>query len=189
MSSLRRFIAVYVLLACGLALHAWYYAPYLADAALVSLRYSARLASGEGLTFTDGVRVEGYDNFLWIVLNAAGGAVAGFVPSARTLGFAGVLLAIACVGLEPRRPGVSFPRLVVGGVLVLATAPIVIAALSGLEQGMVAGLLALALRLLERSAWSSSPPSPWAPGIALALLVLLRADGVFVVAALLAGSA
>jgi hypothetical protein len=188
-SSLRRFIAVYALLAGALALYAWYYFPYLSDAALVSLRYSMRLVSGGGLIWTDGERIEGYDNFLWIVLNAAGGAIAGFIPSARAIGFAGVLLVLWSVGLEPRGPGVSLPRLVVGGVLAIATAPIVIASVDGLEHGLVAGLLALSLRLLERSASSPSPPPPWAPGIVLALLVLLRTDGVFLVAALLAGSA
>jgi hypothetical protein len=185
----RRFIALYALLSGALALHAWYYLPYLADTALVSLRYSMRFASGEGLTWTDGARIEGYDNFLWIVVNAAVGSVTGFVASARALGFAGVLLAIACVGLEPRGAGVSLPRLLVGGVMMIATAPVVIGSIGGFETGLVAGVLALALRLLERSASAPSPRSSWAPGVALALLVLLRADGVFLAAGLLAASA
>ncbi len=189
MTPARRFIAVYALLAGALALCAWYYFPYLAETALVSLRYSARLASGDGLTWTDGARVEGYENFLWVVVNAAVGSVTGFVPSARALGFAGVLLAVASVGLEPRGPGVSLPRLVVGGIMLIATAPIVIASLGGLETGLVAGVLALALRLLERSAFESSTRTHWAPGILLALLVLLRYDGVFLAAGLCVGSA
>lgn len=43
---------------------------WLEDDAMVSMRYGARMAAGKGLTWTDGVRVEGYSNFLWTLLMA-----------------------------------------------------------------------------------------------------------------------
>jgi hypothetical protein len=178
------------LLGLALALHAFRYWPFISEETLASLRYAGRLASGRGLTFSEGEHVEGYVNFLWLVLNALLDAV-GVEPTAaaRALGFAGVLLALACVGLEPRRRGVSLPRLVVGGGLLVATAPIAVAAIAGVEQGLVAGLVALALRLHERSAFAAGARHPWLTGLPLAALTLLRADGVFLALALLAGAA
>jgi hypothetical protein len=44
----------------------------LRDDAFISFRYGARLAQGDGLTFNDGQRVEGYTNFSWVLLCALG---------------------------------------------------------------------------------------------------------------------
>lgn len=41
-----------------------HYLPFMADDAFISLRYAERLAAGNGLTWTDGERVEGYTNLL-----------------------------------------------------------------------------------------------------------------------------
>jgi hypothetical protein len=188
-TSRRFFYVAFALLAAALGLHAFRYWPFVSEETLVALRYAGRLASGRGLTFSEGEHVEGYANFLWIVLNALVER-AGVEPvaAARALGFAGVLLAIGCVGLEPRQPGVFLPRLVVGGVLLVATVPIAVAAVAGVEQGLVAGLVALSLRLLERSAFAVGARRRWVSGLPLAALTLLRADGVFLALALLAGA-
>ena len=42
----------------------------LADDAFISFRYSQHLAEGHGLVFNVGEKVEGYSNFLWVVLVA-----------------------------------------------------------------------------------------------------------------------
>lgn len=55
----------------ALAAHAWRYLPIFDDDAFISLRYADRLLNGHGLTWTDGQRVEGYSNILWILLIAA----------------------------------------------------------------------------------------------------------------------
>ncbi|HVR21323.1 MAG TPA: hypothetical protein VMS65_16535 [Polyangiaceae bacterium] len=190
MSSRRLFTLAFALLAVALGLHAWRYWSFVTDETLISLRYAERFANGQGLTFSDGERVEGYSNFLFIVLSAVAQRFgADALASARFFGFVGVLLAIACVGLEPRRRGVFLPRLVVGGVLLVATVPVAIAAVAGVEQGLVAGLVALSLRLLERSAFASGERRPWLAGIPLALLVLVRADGVLLALGLVGGAA
>jgi hypothetical protein len=59
-----------------LGFHAARYWPFIADDALISLRYGDRLLGGHGLTWTDGERVEGYSNLLW-VLGCAALAVIG----------------------------------------------------------------------------------------------------------------
>ncbi len=41
--------------------------PFIADDALISFRYVQRLISGEGLTWTPGLAVEGYSNLSWVL--------------------------------------------------------------------------------------------------------------------------
>jgi hypothetical protein len=189
--SLRQLPILLLLLLSGLfAFHARHYFPYLCDDALVSLRYAERWAHGRGLTWTDAERSLGYSNFLWVVLLGISAKLgAGLVTTARMLGIAGVILAVFAVGLEPRGRGHSLPRVLVGGALVVATAPFAVASIAGIEHGLVAGLVALSLRLLERASRSSQQRDLVVAGIPLALIALLRADGLVIVAALIAGSA
>ena len=44
----------------------WTHNPY--DDAYISFRYARNLARGKGLVFNDGERVEGYSNFLWVLI-------------------------------------------------------------------------------------------------------------------------
>ncbi len=44
------------------------YAGYVKDDAFISLRYARNLLAGEGLSFNPGESVEGYTNFLWVIL-------------------------------------------------------------------------------------------------------------------------
>ena len=46
------------------------YKGYIKDDAFISLRFARNLAAGNGMVFNLGERVEGYTNFLWIVLSA-----------------------------------------------------------------------------------------------------------------------
>ena len=46
------------------------YKGYIKDDAFISLRYARNLAAGNGMVFNVGEQVEGYTNFLWIVLSA-----------------------------------------------------------------------------------------------------------------------
>ena len=45
-----------------------YYFPYIVDDTFISLRYARNLIDGNGLVYNPGQRVEGYSNFLWVVL-------------------------------------------------------------------------------------------------------------------------
>ena len=83
----------------------------LVDDAYISLRYAANWAGGRGLVFNPGERVEGYTNFLWVLIEAAAirlGAdpeaaltVAGFAALAMLAG--GVAWLVAAHTL-PGRP-------------------------------------------------------------------------------------
>lgn len=43
---------------------------WMVDDAFISFRYAENLASGKGLVYNEGERVEGYTNFLWVILLA-----------------------------------------------------------------------------------------------------------------------
>jgi len=61
-------IAVLLPLFALLAWWQWHYAGYVKDDTFISMRYARNLALGHGLVFNYGERLEGYTNFLWVVL-------------------------------------------------------------------------------------------------------------------------
>ena len=69
------------------------------DDANYSFRYAENWAAGRGLVFNEGERVEGYTNFLWVVLLAAGTALTPFRPHwiALVLGLASFLANVVVV--------------------------------------------------------------------------------------------
>ncbi len=178
-----RILSVCVALLCITVLvrHASSFLPFISDDALISLRYSQRLLEGHGLTWTEGHRVEGYTNLLW-VLACAGLGLAGvdLIDAARILGFAGMAAAIAAIvyAYRPRRPVQTLAPLA-GGLALALTAPFAVWAIGGMEQPFVATFLAwanvLALPLIEKP--SVSLRKALVPGFFLGLLCLTRSDG------------
>ncbi len=180
--------------------HTTHYLPFIADDALISLRYADRLLAGHGLTWTDGQPVEGYSNLLWVLLAAGAGKLGlDLITAVRVLGYlsgAGVLSALAYAfpvtanGGRRARAGQGLlrrwlPLLVAQGGVVLA-APIAVWIVGGLESILVAALLTWAVVLLLRvageNAWRARRallPSLW-----LALLCVTRPDGPLFTAAL-----
>ena len=76
-----------------LALAFWHARVYqfLTDDAYISFRYADNFARGDGLVFNPGgERVEGYTNFLWVLL-LAGGRLAGIPPESAAPVLTGVL--------------------------------------------------------------------------------------------------
>lgn len=171
-----------------LALHAISFHPFLADDALISLRYAQRLLEGKGLTWTDGVRVEGYSNLLWVLCCSFMGFLGmDLIESARVLGFVGMGLTFLAIifACRPTRNSDPLPCLV--GCLILAlSGPIAVWTIGGLEQPLVAPLLAWSLVLSVRlvDAPVSSSREVLLPSFLLALLTLTRPDGVLFTAAI-----
>ena len=66
------------------------------DDALVSFRYAQNIADGNGPVFNPGERVEGYTNFLWLVLIALPRAAFGADVQTTAVVF-GVVSALGCV--------------------------------------------------------------------------------------------
>ncbi|MGZ3443902.1 MAG: hypothetical protein ACXVDD_30490, partial [Polyangia bacterium] len=79
--------------------HAASYRAYFSDDAFIALRYADRLVRGQGLTWTDGERVEGYTDLGWILAIAALTLLRlSGVVAARLLGtLAGVAMVAAIV--------------------------------------------------------------------------------------------
>lgn len=187
-SGLGFFIAMVAALV--LAFHARSYLPFIADDALISLRYAERLLDGHGLTWNDGERVEGYSNLLWVLMCAGLGALGiDLVVAARMLGFichAAALAAIAWAFAPAALTGV-LPAL--AGTLVIAlAAPIAVWTIGGLETPLVAALfawaIATALRLLRPEAVARDA---YVPSLLLGLLSITRPDGFVLAGALGAG--
>lgn len=173
---------VLVVIALGiLAIHVNHFLPFIADDALISLRYSQRLIAGQGLTWNPGERVEGYSNLLWVLCCAALGLTGmDLVTATRVLGIAGISAAIGAVvyAHRPQDFKTALPMLLTLMFLPLS-APIAVWAIGGMEQPLVAGLLAWAAVLCYRAleGMDQRPHLLWLPGFLLALLCLTRLDG------------
>lgn len=125
----------------GIVHHTW---PWIIDDAFISMRYAERLLDGQGLTWTDGERVEGYSNLLWVMLTALLGAF-GFdlVTAVRLLGIActtGTFAVLAFGGVLP-------PRLPAQLAVVAVAACGMTAAwtIGGLETPLLSLLVAIAM--------------------------------------------
>lgn len=164
-----------------LGLHAWQYFPFMSDDAFISLRYAQRLLEDKGLTWNDGQYVEGYSNFLWVLLVAGLGATGlDLVIASRFLGVlcaAGTIIAVMWP-CRPSRTGTIVPSTVVG-LCLAATGSVAVWVVGGLEQPLVALLLAwamvLAYPLVTTETLSLS--TLLKPSLFLALLCLTRPDG------------
>ncbi|MEP6718355.1 MAG: hypothetical protein ABJB21_04390 [bacterium] len=174
-------LVVVVIALAILAINANHFLPFIADDALISLRYSQRLLAGHGLTWNPGERVEGYSNLLWVLCCAALGLTGiDLITAARLLGFAGIGAAIAAIvyAHRPQTFKTALPILAALMFLPLA-APIAVWAIGGMEQPLVAGLLAWAVVLCYRHLEISEvrTKSLLLPGFLLALLCITRLDG------------
>lgn len=172
------------LLFIGLLLvHANYYMPFLADDALISLRYADRLIHGGGLTWSDGQPVEGYSNLMWILLVSLLGSLGtDLVVVARILGCLCMCTVIAFAGcryLTHRRQASSLFGFAVGMLFFVGAAPIAVWAIGGLEQPLVAASLAGAILLywIAADGGFKGRLQALALSIPLGVLCLTRPDG------------
>jgi hypothetical protein len=174
-------VAIAVIGAAVLVWRASRYWPFIADDALISLRYARRLVDGHGLTWTDGERVEGYSNLLWVAACAGLHALGlDLITAARTLGLAGhaaVICAIVRIAVVESTAG-ALALLAI--VLAFALAgPIDAWAIGGLEQPLLVALLAWAVALCLPALDDAPRPSAMVgPGLLLGLVCLTRPDGI-----------
>jgi arabinofuranosyltransferase len=168
----------------GAALLAWHrqlYLPFIADDALISLRYAARLLDGHGLTWTAGEPVEGYSNLLWVLAVALVGAFGvDLIDAARGLGLVGFVGGMsAVVWLHLRRGSTGAGAALCGTLAIAGSAQVAVWSVGGLEQPLVGGLLACGCALfLARLDGGLTSFRAWVvPGVPLGLLCITRPDG------------
>src|SRR5262245_42019848 len=181
-SSSRLAVIAFAGAALVLAAGVWRCHTFMADDAFISLRYADRLIHGQGLTWTDGETVEGYTNLLWVLGCALLGKVGlDLVWAARVLGCVGTLGAMAAVLWVYRAPTLRGALPGLAGALALAVAgPVVVWTVGGLEQPLLAGLLAWALAFSFPLLTETRPPAAAIAraGLFFALAALTRADGI-----------
>jgi len=144
----------------------WRVSPFTIDDAYISYRYARNLARGLGLVYNAGERIEGYTNFLWTLLLAAG-ALVGLDPDAlaKVLGGAAACGALGVVYLLERRvlPLRSLPCL--GPWLLASSIAFSGYAVFGLETPLFVLLVLAGTELLfresDREAALGSPPLAW----------------------------
>ncbi|HEU4404845.1 MAG TPA: hypothetical protein VFS43_06095 [Polyangiaceae bacterium] len=181
-------LAAGALTALGLALHAQRYPTFFFDDSFISLRYADRFRSGLGLTWTDGERVEGYTNFLWVVVVGVIGLFKrSLISPARVLGVVCMTLAAvaAAYGQRVRRPR-EFVAAAFPGLALASLGPVAAWSVGGLEHPMLMALLVWAIVLLQPAAEGETPSRRTlvTAGVLLGLASLTRPDGI-----LLAGMA
>jgi arabinofuranosyltransferase len=161
-----------------LGLQSWYW-NWTTDDAYITFRYARNVATGLGPVFNPGERVEGYTNFLWMML-LAGVEVAGLnmVVSAKVIGAA---CAIATLGVT-----VALVRRLSGERWTLAAclAPILLASMPSVAGWSVAGLetpfftLLITLAVFRFLREQEQPGAMPVSAVLLAMAGMTRPDGV-----------
>ncbi len=172
-------LAVAALIA-GISHVAW---PWMVDDAFISLRFAERLVAGHGLTWTDGERVEGYSNLLWVLLTS-GCLLLGIdgMTAVRGLGIACTAGTFAVLLGSRLLPAVWPAPLAVVVLASIGATPTW--AIGGLEAPLMMLLVAIAMANVVAAVKGPVPGEAararWhlgAAGIALALAACTRVDG------------
>jgi hypothetical protein len=162
---------------------------FVLDDAFISFRYAGHLAEGHGLVWNPGERVEGYTNFLWVLL-LAGAMRLGMDPvvfsqAAGMAAFTGTLLVTAALGTTVLRSTAA----AVLSVLLLGTSyTFSCFATSGLETQLHALLLTACAGVLARGLVAAEWTAARSVALSLlgALALLTRLDSAVVVGPVLA---
>lgn len=159
---------------------AWTFAANTVDDAWITFRYSRQWVLGHGPYFNPGEHVEGYSNFLLMLLLvpviAMGGAGAA-LPAAKAIGLASGVLAVLGAGVLARRAAGDTPW---AGAAAIAAAGLVACvpgfayhAMSGLETTLYAALLTWGVLGLT----SARARGIVLGGVALAAAAITRPEG------------
>ena len=152
---------------------------WVCDDALISFRYAENLVDGHGLVFNAGEKVEGYTNFLWTVIIAAGIKM-GLDPvfSSQVLGITSFLtVALVFLHLTFRvalHPGSNLSIVIpLTALALLLHHDFQVYATPGLETAFTTALVSFGFCLLILG--ESTRSTLWA-GLVLTLAVLARPD-------------
>lgn len=179
----RKSYSFLILLGCiGVYLYAArLLSPFVPDDSYISFRYAENLARGFGLTFNPGEQpVEGYSNFLWILVCAFFSRFDFFLPSwIPRIGMLFGILSIGSFWILLERYRLSPVVLAAALLLFSVSAPVVLYSISGMEAPLYVFLLTTALVFLDY--FLTSPRKMlWASLLSIdcVLLSLCRPEGI-----------
>lgn len=154
--------------------------PFFADDSLITIRYAQRLINGHGLTWTNGIKVEGYSNLLWVLILAFFGKLgANMIIVARVLGILFTVTNIYML-IQYAKSRYEEAPLILSIVLFFfsISSGVAVWAIGGLENSL-ASMLALhsIIRYLDYKKCGEIRYL-WFASISLGLLCITRPDGV-----------
>lgn len=150
------------------------------DDAFISYRYASNFAEGHGIVFNAGERVEGYTNFLWVVL-VSGGIRLGVDPElfGRVLGLLSGFALVAGVWFFAARHAKTYALVWVAPILIAAHPALAVWATGGLETPLFACLVLWGVGLAMSGADEGVDRGrvPYASAILLGLASMTRPEG------------
>ncbi|HER43379.1 MAG TPA: hypothetical protein ENO08_02860, partial [Candidatus Eisenbacteria bacterium] len=172
-----RLLSLVILALFAGGLYLYHYVP---DDTFITLRYARNLARGDGLVFNEGVRLEGYTNFLWLIMLAAGAKIG--LPLLGTARALSGLFSLAVLWLTYSLARDTARRANLAGwdealaaalppMLLAASAPFPVWSLSGTEIPLYTALLLFGFKLVRDRGPALSVFAVFA------LLGLVRPDG------------
>jgi hypothetical protein len=168
--------------------HVRIFGAYIADDAGISLAYARNIVAGFGpVLHAGGEAVEGYSNPLWVAILGLGVALrldgSDGIPLMKTLGVAFGLATLALTWAAARVAYPSDGRTWIAPAILAAITPFAFWATAGLENGLYAFVVLLAVTLQLREL--KSPDVRQWSALALAAAALTRPEGVALFAAFL----
>jgi hypothetical protein len=157
---------------------------FIGDDAFISFRYARNLVAGNGLVWNPGEAVEGYTNFLWVLVLAAGMG-AGFEPErlSAVLGIGSGLGVLALVvGRNVTRYGWRQPLIWLAPAALASSRTFTAWSTGGLETQFFTLFVLLAMLVLceERR---RGKDVPWVASCLFAIATLIRPEGALFMAA------
>jgi hypothetical protein len=158
------------------AAHSWLYRTFVIDDAYITFRFVQQWINGNGLLFNIGERVEGYSNFLWIVL------LAPFAALGVDLEVAAKILGVTCSAVTLWMTWRAATHMGLPGfapLLMAAMAPFAAWTMGGLETVLFSALVVTSAYLFvrEEERWATQGRASAWSGFAFALLALTRPEG------------
>ena len=167
-------LSVAVLAAVVWVFASWHGTP-IVDDAYIALIYARNLADGQGLVYTDGGRVEGYTDFLWVLAGAL-----AFKLGLEPVRFLQSLSLVSAIGLVfvtwrwSSRESIASDTFRIAPLVLAASGPLAFWALAGLETVTFSLLLLVATMWTARSA---GPAATFAAGTTYAAAAMTHPDG------------
>ncbi len=154
--------------------HAWLFRGFYVDDAFISLRFVRQWTSGNGLVYNISERVEGYSNFLWIVLLAPFDIVGiNLVLASKIAGILLGLMTLIVTSLFAKRFLAETPQFI-APLFLAVTSSFAAWAMGGLETMLFSFLLILSIYLFLKE---EQTHQGWYSGVCFGLLALTRPEG------------